>query len=73
MNVAAAASVAADRLGIAQRRPFRGGFMYEKPRVERFGTLRDLTKQDWQAFMVDGVFICGDASINTPGQHNDRS
>jgi hypothetical protein len=47
--------------------------MYQKPRVERFGTFRELTSQDWQVLAIDGVFVCGEDSINTPGNPDNRS
>ena len=47
--------------------------MYQKPRVERFGDFRELTRQDWAVLAVDGVFVFGDVSINTPGTPGNRS
>jgi hypothetical protein len=50
--------------GSRERTPTDGGAMYEKPRVERLGSLRELTQQTtkWLNFS-DGI-ILGDTNDN---------
>lgn len=52
--------------GIFPEQPFPGGGMYEKPRVQRFGTFRELTAAGWDrdndglvVFGIGGDNLCG--------------
>lgn len=46
--------------------------MYQKPTMERFGSFRELTQQDFKVLAVDGVFVCGNASTPTAGTPDER-
>jgi hypothetical protein len=42
--------------------------MYNKPELERFGSLREVTQQGWNGWQIDGSFVWGPFTLPTIGK-----
>lgn len=46
----------------------QGGSMYEKPRVERFGSFRELTQSGSPDVAFDGLIMCNNQLVSDIGR-----